>query len=219
MVRIRSGSIEARAAIAAAEEHDVRLLFLFSDGLRSLNGFADWVDERYVPVKINERSNRKDRALYLRDDEHLVPARVTLERTLERRQDATFGGQLQLLGYGLERGEVRPGGNVVLTLGWQAIGPVDADYHVLTILRDPTGAIVEQNERALGGGAEGTESWRPGRWVFRTSMLPIRRSTKLGVYQLSVALYDSKAKRPLSPDGGVDGDAGDLRLTAVEVRG
>jgi hypothetical protein len=219
MVRIRSRSIDAGSAIAAAERYDVRLLFLFSDGLRSLSGFADWVDDRFVPVKINERSNRKDRALYLRDDEDLSTARVTLERTLERRHDATFGGQLQLLGYALERGDVRPGGNLVLTLGWQATGPIVADYHVLTILRDPTGAIVEQNERALGGGAEGTGSWRPGRWVFRTSMLPIRRSTKVGVYQVSVALYDSKAKRSLPPDGGAAGDASDIPLTTIEVRG
>ncbi len=216
MVRIRSRSIDAGSAIAATEAVDVKLLFLFSDGLRDLRRFAEWVDDRYVPVKINERRNGKDRAIYLRDDADLGAARLVLERALERRHDVTFGGQLRLLGHALERGEIRAGGSVVLTLGWQAVGPVAADYHVITILRDANGSIVEQNERALGGGAQGTAAWAPGRWVFRTAELPLRRSTAPGVYQLSVALYDSKARRTLAPDGG---GAEDLSLTAVQVRG
>ena len=56
-----------------------------------------------------------------------------------------------------------------MTVGWQAIGPVAADYAVVMMLKDRNGQVVEQNQRGLGGGGEGTSAWEPGRWVFRTS--------------------------------------------------
>ena len=65
-----------------------------------------------------------------------------------------------------------------MTLGWQAIGPVAADYAVVTMLKDRDGKTVEQNQRGLGGGGEGTAAWEPGRWVFRTSALELKRSVR-----------------------------------------
>jgi Dolichyl-phosphate-mannose-protein mannosyltransferase len=218
-VRVRSRSLGAGEVIAALERYDVKLLFLFSDGLRSIRRLADWVDDRYVAVKINERRNGKDRALYVRRDADLSAARAALERSLERPAEATFGGQLRLLGHTLERGEIRSGGSLQLTLGWEAIGPVMADYHVLTILRDARGQVVEQNERGLGGGGEGTAAWDAGRWVFRGASLPIRAAPP-GEYHLSVGLYDSRARRMLPLEGGGDGPgAAEAPLETVRVRG
>ena len=215
-IRIRSRSLGAGEVIAATEAYDVKLLFLFSDGLRSIRRFADWVDERYVAVKINERRNGKDRALYLRRDADLDAARALLERGLDRSAGGTFGGQLRLLGHGLDRTEVRPGGSLHLTLGWQAVGPISADYHVLTILRDARGQVAEQSQRGLGGGGEGTSAWEPGRWVFRGASLPIRAAIGPGEYRLAVGVYDSRARRTLALDA--DG-AEELPLATVRVRG
>ena len=217
MVRIRSRSLDANAIVAAAQQYDVRTLFLFSDGLRSLRRFADWVDDEYVAVKINERPNRKDRTIYLRQDADLAGARQTLERSLDQRSDATFGGQLRLLGYAVERGEARPGGSATVTLGWQALGPIDADYAVVTMLLGPDGQPIEQNQRGLGGGGEGTAAWEPGRWVFRTSTLNVRPGTPAGDYTLAVGLYDSKNRRLLPLDGAADGTT-QLSLTTIQVR-
>ncbi len=214
-LRIRSRTLGAGQVIAATERYDVKLLFLFSDGLRTIRPFADWVDDHFLAVKINERRNGKDRALYLRQDADLGAARAVLERALEQTSGATFGGQLRLLGFTLERGEVRPGGSLSLTLGWQAIGPVTADYHVVTILRDARGQIVEQNERSLGGGGEGTAAWEPGRFVFRATSLGLRSSDPSGDYRLSVGLYDSRARQMLQPDGV---DVAELELATVRVR-
>ncbi|MDP8923131.1 MAG: DUF4832 domain-containing protein, partial [Chloroflexota bacterium] len=216
MVRIRSRSINAADAIAATERFDVRLLFLYSDGLRNVRGFGDWVDERFVAIKINERRNGKDRAVYLRQDADLATARDILERSLDRPSGATFGAQLRLLGHTLERAEVRPGGALTLTLGWEAVGPVAADYAVVTILRDESGQTVEQNQRSLGGGGEGTEAWEPGRWTFRTSTLTVPAKAPAGDYRLFVGLYDSKARAMLPLDGA--GGATDVPLTTVRVR-
>jgi hypothetical protein len=217
MVRIRSRALDASAVIAAAERYDVQALFLFSDGLRSLKPFAEWVDQELVAVQINDRPNGKQRAVYLRHDGDLETARALLERSLERTSGATFGGQMRLLGHGVERGEVRPGGNLTITLGWQAVGPVGADYSVVTILKDRNGQPVEQNQRGLGGGGEGTSSWEPGRWVFRTSALDIPRSVQPGEYTLAVGLYDSKARK-LVPVDGAGPEAEDLSLGPILVR-
>jgi hypothetical protein len=189
--------------------------------LRSIRRFGEWVDERYVPIKINERRNGKDRTLYLREDADLGGARAILERGLERNDGATFGGQLRLLGHSVERGEVRPGGSLALTLGWEAVGPVGADYHVVTRLRDAGGQVVAQNERGLGEG-QGTAAWEAGRWVFRGASLAIRPATRPGEYHLSVGLYDPRARRelPLDGTGGAAGNGGtEAELATVRVRG
>jgi len=128
---------------------------------------------------------------------------------------ATFGGQLRLLGHALERGDVRPGGSLELTLGWQSLGPIAADYHVLTVLRDAAGHVVEQNERGLGGGSAGTAAWEAGRWVFRGSTLALR-GVEPGEYRLGVSLYDSRARHLLPLDGASVTEA---PLATVRVRG
>ena len=217
MVRIRSRSLDADDVIAAAERFDAKALFLFSDGLRSLKPFSDWVDDHYVAVKINDRPNGKQRAVYLRDDADLDTARTQLERTLDKLGGGTYGGQLRLLGYGVERGEARPGGSLTVTLGWQAVGAVAADYSVVTMLKDKNGQPVEQNQRGLGGGGEGTASWEPGRWVFRTSALTLRRSLQPGEYTLAVGLYDSKAKTMVPVDGAKPGED-TVSLGTIQVR-
>jgi hypothetical protein len=217
MVRIRSRSLDADDVIAAAERYEVRALFLFSDGLRTLKPFSEWVDREYVAVKINDRPNGKQRAVYLRRDAEREGARALLERGLVRTSDAKFGGQLRLLGHTVEPGEIRPGGSVTATLGWEAVGPVAADYSVVTILRDGHGEPVEQNQRGLGGGGEGTASWEPGRWVFRTSSLDLSRSLQPGEYSLAVGLYDSKTRKLVPVDGGAPGDE-TVTLGQVQVR-
>jgi hypothetical protein len=224
MVRIRSRSLDASDVIAAAQQYDVKALFLFSDGLRALKPFSDWVDDQFVAIKINERRNGKDRALYLRrdvaDSAAGDAARALLAQSLSQENDGTFGGQLRLLGHGTEPGELRPGGALTLTLGWQAVGPISADYSVVAALKDENGKVVEQNQRGLGGGGEGTAAWETGRWVFRTSTLDLGRSAQPGPYTLAVGLYDSKARKMVPLDGAASGsqDSDMLTLGTIQVR-
>ena len=124
---------------------------------------------------------------------------------------------MRLLGHVVEPGEVRPGGSLTVTLGWEAVGPVTADYSVVTILKGPDGQPVEQNQRGLGGGGEGPAAWEPGRWVFRTSSLDLKRSVQPGEYTLAVGLYDSKARKLVPPDGAAPG-VETVTLGQVQVR-
>jgi hypothetical protein len=216
--RIRSRAIGAAEVIEAAERHDVKLLFLFSNGLRDLKTFAEYVDDHYRAIKIYERPNAKDRALYLRADADLAAARVVLSRDLTRPGEAEFGGDLRLVGYNLGRGELRAGSSTSLTLHWEAIRPMAIDYHVVTHLRGPGGQPDLQSERNLGGGGEGTASWEAGRWVIRTQILTVPLRATAGDYSFSIAVYDSKNRVSPLLTAGPDLGSSELPLGSVRVR-
>jgi hypothetical protein len=212
--RVRSGALRGRDVVGAVEQFDVRLLFLFSDGLRELDSVDDFVDDRYRAIWIAERQNGKDRALYLRDDADLTTARALLGAGLQVPPAAEFGGDLRLVGYNLIRDELPAGASTSLILHWEALRPMTPDYHVVTRLRGPDSQADYQSEKALGGGGEGTASWEPGRWVVRSQMLTVPPRAVAGDYRLTISVYDSKARltAPLA-GGGVE-----LPLGLLEVR-
>ncbi len=218
--RIRSGALSGGDVVDAAERSDVQLMLLLSDNLRELKKFRDWADENFVVVKINERSNRKDRALYLRHDADLEAARAALGRVTPGRTEvgAEIAGQVRLSSFVLEQASVRSGGSTSLTVEWEATAPIEVDWHPVTFLRDSEGRLIDQAERSLGGGSAGTSAWEPGRWVYRTSSLSIPPRTPPGEYTLAIGLYDSKARRMAMVTRGPGIGTEEVRLTTLRVR-
>jgi hypothetical protein len=218
--RIRSGALSGADVVAHAEAFDVSLMLLLSDNLRELKKFAEWADENYLVVKISERSNRKDRALYLRSDADLDTARAALRRLTPdaRPVGAELGGQLRVQAYSLDPSNVRSGGSTNLTIEWEAAGPIEVDWHPITFLRDADGKLIDQAERSLGGGSAGTSAWTPGRWVFRTSSLAIPSKTPPGEYRLGLGLYDSKAKMMAVVTAGPGAGTEEVPLGTLSVR-
>jgi hypothetical protein len=218
--RIRSGALSGADVVDHAERFDVRLMLLASDNLRQLKKFGDWADEQFVVVKIDERSNRKDRALYLAEDADLTAARAAVRAAVPGvvEVDGTLADQVRVRSYALEQDSVRSGGTVGLTVEWEALGPIPVDWRQVTFLRDRAGQIVDQSERSLGGGSGGTSTWTPGRWVFRSSGLSIPPKTPPGDYSLGVGLYDSKARKmaPVTAGAGAGGE--EVRLGMIRVR-
>jgi hypothetical protein len=218
--RIRSGALSGADVVAQAQAHDTRLMLLLSDNLRQLKKFADWADEQFVVVKIDERSNRKDRALYLPADADLTTARAAVRQSVPHAVDVdgVLAGQVRVRSYALDDDSLRAGGSTSLTVEWEAVGPIDLDWRQVTFLRDRSGQIVDQTERSLGGGSGGTSTWAPGRWVFRTSGLTIPPKTPPGEYTLGVGLYDSKARRMATVSAGAGVGGEEIRLGMLQVR-
>jgi hypothetical protein len=197
LFRLRSGSLTRAEVVEAAQRYDVRMMLLWSDGLRDLQKFGDWVDANYRAVKIYQRGNTKDRALYLRNDASFEQARPIVRGGLPTAVQADFGGQLRLAAGSAEPAELRKGGNLAVTSEWEALAPLAVDYHVLAILSGANGQPVAQVERTLGGGGEGTAAWEVGRWTVRSFQMSLPSQLASGEYQLSLAVYDSKARQRL----------------------
>ena len=218
--RIRSGALSGDEVVAQARTFDVRLMLLVSDNLRELRSFRDWADAQFATVKIDERSNRKDRALYLRRDADLDTARAAIRSVLPGLVplDGELGGQVRVRSYALDDADVRAGGTVALTVEWEASAPIAVDWRQVTFLRNRDGQVVEQTERSLGGGSGGTSTWEPGRWVFRTAGLTVPPRTPPGEYTVGVGLYDSKARTMASVTAGAGAGGEEVRLGTIRVR-
>ena len=217
--RVRSGTLTGAEIVEAAERYDVRAMLLWSDGLRDIKKFGDWVDASFRPVKIYERANRKDRALYFRNDADLAAARSTVRGDLSTAVQADFGGQLRLAAAGLDRTELRPGAALTITSEWEALAAPTADYHVLAILRGPDGRDVVQIQRSLGGGGAGTSAWEAGRWTVRSFALTVPQRTAPGEYSLSLAVYDSKARAQIPRSSPADrGAVDEAPIDTIRVR-
>lgn len=218
--RIRSGALSGADVVEHTERYNVRLMLLASDNLRDLKKFRDWADEQFVVAKIDERSNKKDRALYLAADTDLPAARTAVRSAVPGivEVDGVLADQVRVRSYAFDQEVVRAGGQVGLTVEWEAAGPIPLDWKQVTFLRDASGQIVDQTERSLGGGSGGTSTWEPGRWVFRSSGVPIPPRTPAGEYTIGVGLYDSKAKQMAAVTAGAGLGAEEVQLGTVRVR-
>jgi 4-amino-4-deoxy-L-arabinose transferase-like glycosyltransferase len=116
---------------------------------------------------------------------------------------ADFGRQVRLLGYSQE-GDYRPGGEVRLTLFWQAMAQPDRDYTVFNHLVGPTGALAGQKDNAPVTGFYPTSRWKKGEIVRDYYRLPIARDATPGAYHIETGLYasDSGERLPVSNPPG-----------------
>jgi hypothetical protein len=117
--------------------------------------------------------------------------------------DANFGRQVRLLGYSQE-GDYRPGGEVRLTLFWQALAQPDRDYTVFNHLVGPTGALAGQKDNAPVTGFYPTSRWKKGEIVRDLYRLPIARDATPGAYHIETGLYagDTGERLPVSNPPG-----------------
>ncbi len=100
---------------------------------------------------------------------------------------ATFGGEIALLGYDLV--PVEPG-QVELTLVWQAITEPAGSYTVFLHVLDPEGVCcVWQQDVIPGQGTKPTDRWLPGEVVVDTYLIDLSQDLSGGAYPIEVGLY------------------------------
>ncbi|HOG46409.1 MAG TPA: 6-pyruvoyl-tetrahydropterin synthase-related protein [Anaerolineae bacterium] len=135
----------------------------------------------------------------------------------------TVGGELgdaiTLLGYDLDRREVRPGETVHLTLYWQARQRMQQEYTVFTHLLDATGRIVAQQDSAPAQGARPTTSWLEGEVIVDEYALTVQSDAAAGEHQIEVGLYEPDSGRRLAVIGSDRQAQGDhVLLGTIGVR-
>jgi mannosyltransferase len=130
-----------------------------------------------------------------------------------------LGGEIMLVGYSLEATAVRPGETVLLTLHWQAIGPVAHPYTVFTHLLDAHAQVQAQMDGQPVGGTRPTTTWKPGEVIHDNYALLLPDDLAPGSYELEVGMYlwPEMTRLPvLAEDGQVIGDR--VLLGTVEIR-
>lgn len=128
---------------------------------------------------------------------HIIPASTSYPNP----QDQNFNNQARLIGYDLSQRQAPSGGDVTVTLYWQALPGVGPDNGVELRLLDEIGAprlAIKASPDPL------TAVWQPGQVYPMIITLPlVPESVPPGVYQPDLALLDSRGARQniLAPDG------------------
>lgn len=126
--------------------------------------------------------------------------------------DLRLGDSIRLLGYDLS-GEALPGGSLEVTLHWQALAPVGADYTVFVQLLD-NGQVVAQQDNPPRAGRYPTSLWEAGEVVtdMYTLVVPAKGAPS---YQLIAGMYtpaDLQRLPVFAADGQPLGDAVELGM-------
>jgi hypothetical protein len=139
---------------------------------------------------------------------------------ISRPLTAQFGEQIQLLGYDLDTSQAQAGGEVGLTLYWQATDAPSQNYTVFNQLIGGDGQIWGQFDSPPVGAAWLTATWLPGEIVIDERTIPIRAEAAAVEYTLAIGLYtpNDGVRLPVVVDGRAQLND-QLNLTTITLTG
>jgi 4-amino-4-deoxy-L-arabinose transferase-like glycosyltransferase len=126
-----------------------------------------------------------------------------------------FADRLELLGYELAPGDLRPratpldgrderalspGQPLQINLYWRALAPMDEDYVVFVHVLNEAGERVAQRDLPARFEDYPTSRWQPGEVVVDRADMPLP-ALPPGAYRLEIGVYDSGAGAPLAVTG------------------
>ncbi len=138
---------------------------------------------RWGPFPLPGREELAAVALASRRHETATPS-------LANPADASFGGQIRLLGYEVASDAIAAGGPLTVTLAWRAEQAMDTSYSVFLHLLDSNDQIVAQRDAPPGGQELPTNTWLPGEVVTHEHVIQPESPLQPGVYNLVVGIYD-----------------------------
>gem|GEM_PF-1755917 len=103
---------------------------------------------------------------------------------------ATFGNQIDLLGYDLSSATPTRGAALTVTLYWRALATPDRDYTVFVHLLNREGKIVAQNDSQPGNNTLPTRGWLPAEVVADQHAIALPATLLPGAYHLELGWYD-----------------------------
>jgi len=112
-----------------------------------------------------------------------------------------LGEAVALRGYDCLPGAAHPGDTLPISLYWEALHPLEAEYHTFVHLLDATGQKVAQSDRQPGGVYYPTMLWRPGERLRDDHRLEIPAEVPAGVYHLLAGMYAFAGDGSLIPLG------------------
>ncbi|MHB9032636.1 MAG: glycosyltransferase family 39 protein [Anaerolineae bacterium] len=127
-----------------------------------------------------------------------------------------FGGQIALVGYHLDKTEVKQGESLHLTLYWRAQVDIHNNYSVFTHILGVGERMLAQVDSWPLGGQAPTSSWHKGQLIEDPYTLNIAPNANIEIAELEVGLYDAQLQR-LSVLGA-GGHVQDTRVVLGKIR-
>jgi hypothetical protein len=115
--------------------------------------------------------------------------------------DAQLAGAVALAGYDRSPSSPRPGEALEVSLYWEALRPLDAEYHTYVHLVDPSGQMAAQDDRQPGGVYYPSTLWQPGERLRDVHRLTIPSGMPSGTYSLVAGVYAFASDGSLVPLG------------------
>jgi 4-amino-4-deoxy-L-arabinose transferase-like glycosyltransferase len=115
--------------------------------------------------------------------------------------NARLGDAIVLLGHDRSPNSPRPGETLQVSLYWQAVRPLETEYHSFIHLLDDEGRTVAQSDRQPGGVYYPTTLWQPGERLRDDHQLPLPADTPEGAYTLVAGMYALSGDGTLQPLG------------------
>ncbi|RLC97529.1 MAG: hypothetical protein DRI77_07145, partial [Chloroflexi bacterium] len=125
-------------------------------------------------------------------------APLTATPPLDYPLDATFGEHIRLLGFNADALTARQGRPLRLTLFWQAMTPVPANYHVRLRLVSSGGRVWWESEGHPVSGLYPTAAWKPPEVIPDYHEITLPPFIPPGDYRLDVGLFPPFAQQGLS---------------------
>jgi hypothetical protein len=148
----------------------------------------------------------------------LVPQQIA---SIPHRLDATFEGKAKLLGYAVDMDTLRPGGQIAVTLYWQALASMSENYAVFVHLINPAGALSAQRDTFPGLGNFPTSQWKPGDTfadTYRVDVSETAYAPDEAIVQVGLYLPDGPRLAAYDADGKLLGDSLSLKPVRLVAR-
>ena len=131
--------------------------------------------------------------------------------------EANFCGQVTLLGYDLDRTQVRAGESFRLSLVWRCLDTMEVAYTVFTHLLDPGDQIQGQKDNPPMKGTYATTLWMPGEIVVDAYEIQVDGDAEPGSHVIEVGMYDpaTMLRLPVSDPTGAIGNR--VLLASLQV--
>jgi hypothetical protein len=185
---------------------------------------AGLADGRYRLIAGLYRAGDRSRVLSADGADHLHLATLTVrDRKHETNPpqpqhpaDATFGGVARMVGYDLPVEAIAPGGELPVTLHWQALGATDRPYTVFVHLVDDAEKVRGYGDSEPGGGQFPTTGWLSGEYIADAHTVTVAADAPPGTYRLEVGLYDPATGQRVPAADGADHVVLDTDITVEE---
>lgn len=131
--------------------------------------------------------------------------------------EANFGDRIRLGGYTMAPRTVSPGETITLTLYWEALAPMEANYGVFAHVLGEVDQVWGWNDSWPVDGKSPTSLWKPGEVITDVRPLPMGQTTPPDFYDVEIGLAGPAGKRlpVLAEDGHQLGDR--VLLSPVRV--